>query len=172
MKKLTTAFAAMMLCVSAFASGTEPKNSLNEDAEKAVVISTENVSKVVAKAFSSKYANAADVNWKAHPAFYFASFKLSEQKYTATFATNGELIAVSREISSAELPLAVTSALASNYSNYTIAATASEMVMYGETHYYIVADGKTKLLHLKCAPDGSISTFKKIKKKVLVSKAY
>lgn len=172
MKKLTTAFAVMMLCVSAFAFGTEPKIASFDDAEKAIVISTDKVSKVVTKAFSSKYVNASNVNWKAHPAFYFASFKLSEQNYTATFARNGELIAVSREISRAELPLAVTSALESDYSNYTFAGAASEMVMYGETHYYIVAESKTKVLQLKCAPDGSISTFKKIKKKVLVSKAY
>lgn len=172
MKKLTTAFAAMMLCVSAFAFGTEPKIAPYEDVEKAIVISADKVSKIVAIAFSSKYANATDVNWKAHPAFYFASFKLSEQHYTATFGKDGALIAVSRVISSAELPLAVTSALESAYSSYTLAGTASEMVMNGETHYYIAAEGKTKLLHLKCAPDGSISTFKKIKKKVLVGKAF
>lgn len=172
MKKFTAAIAALVLCVSTFAFSPKPNSLAFDDAEKALVINKDNVSKIVTASFTSRYANAMDVIWKDHPDFYFASFTLSNQHYSAAFAKDGSLIAVSRQMASSEMPLAVTSALQENYASYTLASNAWEMVMNGETDYYITADGKSNFLSLKCATDGSISVYKKHKKKVLVGKAF
>ena len=54
-----------------------------------------------------EFKGASDVKWKATDRFYKASFSVNGQNLQAFFATDGEFIGVSRNITFEQLPLAI-----------------------------------------------------------------
>lgn len=172
MKKLSISIVALglFLCTSAFqphaGDDTSSRDFLN--ASTAKTVKSENVSSVVSKAFSSKFANAKDVSWKETSGFYFVDFNMSDKALKAAYSVEGDMVAVSRKLSFDLLPLAVTETLSERYSDYIMPLSVTEIVMQGATNYYLIVQGKTRNLQLKCSPDGNITVDKRIKKKVLV----
>ncbi len=172
MKKLTTIAASLALFFSAGAfspstNGDDPfPLFFNNSSAKSV--KAENVTRKVSLAFQSEFAKAENVNWSQLEDFYFVAFELNEKRFDAAFSEEGEFIAISRKIPIEQLPLAVTTALEKNYPDYKLTPTVTEIVMQGYTNYYLMAEGKTRYLGLKCSVDGGISIDKKIKKKILV----
>lgn len=172
MKKLSTVIAALtaFLCASAFSPTPGGDDELNVvfNSKNAKSVKAENVSKKVTQAFNQKFAHAKMVSWNEYESFYFAEFVINEKTLKVGYSDQGELLAISRSLSTDLLPLAVTDALSENYKEYKIPTNVTEIVMQGYTRYYLTVEGKTRFLLLNCSPDGTISVEKKIKKKILV----
>ncbi len=172
MKKLSIVVVALALFFNASAlnplTNGDAASVALANAAGARSLNVENVSKVVNKAFNQQFAGAMHVNWKENQGLYFAVFAMDSKEFTVAYSGAGEMIAISRVLDINLLPLAVTNALAENYSSYKLPATVTEIMLEGDTNYYLLVEGKTRNLQLKCSPDGSISVDKKIKKKILV----
>lgn len=148
MKKLTIIFAVLVLVVSSTAFAN----------------TGDKVNKVVQTAFEQNFSGAINVNWESTEDFYFASFELNKKKVTAAYNQLGELVGISRKLQLSEIPLNVSQALKSKFSDYTILGSVTEMLYEGQTFYYATADGVSKILKLKCFSDGQIDIEKRIKK--------
>lgn len=149
MKKLKTIFAAalMLFATSAFA-----------------INSPEKVTATVKAAFEKNFTGAENVNWKKSEELYFASFELHAKEVTAAYNENGELVGVSRQINTSQLPLNVSLAIDNKFEGYKIAANTTELTYDGQTTYYVFAENSKHFLKLKCNSDGYVSIENKIKK--------
>ena len=154
MKKLTMIFAvlAVMAGTSAFASSGDKAPSGDK------------VSKTVQAAFQQGFAGAENVTWETAEDFYFASFDLNGTSVNAAYNEKAELVGVSRKLQLSEIPETVSKSLKSEYGDYEISNTVTEVVYEGDTFYYATVKGITKTLKLKCFSDGQIYVEKKTKK--------
>jgi len=126
--------------------------------------SAEEVSEAIKTAFAKSFSSAKNVNWKKTEDLYFANFQIEKNKLFAAFNESGELVAVSRTIDISQVPLALARALQERYADYYLLSTVTEMVLEGQTSYYISAESKTRSLELKCNANGEINVEKKTKK--------
>ena len=93
------------------------------------------ISKSMLGSFSENFSNASDVKWEKTANFCKASFVQNGQSLFALFATDGSLVAVSRNILSTALPIYLQPALAKNLTGRWL----SELVEYAigdSTVYY------------------------------------
>lgn len=148
MKKTINILAALMLLfsVSSFASGKEE------------------VSLKVQEAFKKDFSPVTSTNWEKKNDFYFATFMLNEVQTNAAYNEEGELVAVSRSIEMAKLPLSITIALTKKFEDFKLPSTAMEMNFEGQTAYYLTLENDKKILNLKCYSNGEISVENKVKK--------
>lgn len=175
MKKLTTITAALALFFSAAAftpdSGKKELSKLFNVANVKSVAAAE-LTRQVSSAFNEKYANATNVSWTKAQNFYFASFDVKEGKLSVAYTDRGEFIAVARELPFSQLPMAAAETITYAYRGHVIPATVNEIVLEGETNYYLTVEGKSAYLRLKCSPDGHLVVEKRIRKKLLVGRAF
>ena len=80
----------------------------------------ENVNKKVLNAFNQEFAGAKDVKWTTNETFYKASFEFNGQYVYAFYQLDGELLAITRNISSLDLPINLQSSLKKHYQGYWI----------------------------------------------------
>ena len=148
MKKVTIIFAVitMIAGTSAFA----------ETGDK--------VSKVVQASFKKNFSNATNVTWETSEAYHYARFLLNGKEVDAAYNENGELVGTSRKLHLSEVPLKVSQSIKTEFSDYTIEDSVTEVFFEGQTYYNATVEGSTKILKLKCLSDGQISVEKKIKK--------
>lgn len=167
MKKITIVIAALAIVIGASAFNPEPDSNLL-DPRSANAVDASKVTYKVSSAFTAKFKQAKKVSWRQVEDFYFAYFEINDKNYSAAYSAQGEMIAISRTVPAAQLPLAVVSILEERFADYKIPANVTEIAMEGSTNYYFTIEGATRLLQLKCSADGYIDVQKKIKKKVLV----
>ncbi len=122
------------------------------------------VSKVVQASFKKNFSNATDVTWETSETYHYARFLLNGKEVDAAYTENGELVGISRKLLLSEIPLKVSQSIKSEFSEYKIENSVTEVVFEGLTFYYAIVEGSTKILKLKCLSDGQISIEKKIKK--------
>lgn len=172
MKKLTAVIAALALFFTATAADPTPSSEFNSlfNASNSKVVNVADVNRAITGAFSQKFSKATEVSWKENQGLYFAYFKQFDKEYAAAYTEEGELVAISRPVALDALPLAVSDALYTQYKDHNIPGSVTEIVMDGETNYYLTVEDKTSYKQLKCTPAGEISVVKKIKKKVLVGR--
>ncbi len=172
MKKITIIVAALAFTVSASAISPFPISAKTGlallEKNRASGLNAEVTNKKVKTAFTSKFRQADKVTWKQIEEFYFANFEMNSRQYAAAYSKEGEMIAVSRLVTPEQLPLAVTTSLEERFEGYKMPAEITEIVMDGNTSYYLTVEGSTRFLQLKCSADGNITIDKKIKKKILV----
>ncbi len=149
MKKLQTVFAATLLlfATSAFATSGPEKVSPKVKAE-----------------FEKCFTRALNVSWEKSNNIYFANFELDAKEVSAAYDETGELLGVSRIITTAQLPLNISLAITNKYEGYTVAKTATEITFEGQTCYYVGVENNKQALKLKCAATGEVSVDKKNKK--------
>lgn len=126
---------------------------------------SEKVSSHIKEAFQKNFLSAQNVEWRKVKDFYFASFKMNGSDVEAAYDEQGELLAMSREVKTTDLPLSISMELAEKYADYTITQKALEINFDGTTAYYLTASNEKRILKLKCYSNGDISVEKKFKKK-------
>ncbi len=97
------------------------------------------INKTAQANFTTHFAKSTDVKWEKNENYFKASFRLNGQSLSALFSDNGDMIAVSRNILSPELPIQLQSTLDISLSDNWI----SELVEYaidGETKYYATVE--------------------------------
>ncbi len=122
------------------------------------------VTKVVQASFKKGFLNAENVTWESAGEFYYARFQLNGKLVDAAYDEKGELVGISRKLLLTEIPLKVSQSLQSEYSDYVIENSITEVVFEGQTYYTASVENNTKVLKLKCLSDGQIYIEKKIKK--------
>jgi hypothetical protein len=129
-KKIVTIIAFVMLIITtSFANGID-------------------VSKNALSVFSETFVKATDVKWETSDSYYQASFRLNGQSLSALLSEEGDLIAVSRNILSTELPINLQVAFGKSFSGYWISDLA-EYAIDGETRYYMTIENADKKIILE-----------------------
>jgi len=120
----------------------------------------ENVNTKVLNAFSHEFAGAKDVKWTANKTFYKASFVFNGQYVCAFYKLDGELMAMSRNISSLDMPMKLQTSLKNNYSGYWI-SDLFEISNNDGTNYYITMENAGSKLVLKSTGGSNWNVYKK-----------
>lgn len=149
MKKITTMLTAAMMLFSIFTFANEG----------------DKVSALVKAAFLKDFSAATTVSWEQSKGYYFATFTINQVELNAAYNEAGELVATSRAIEFAQLPLSVSLALSKQYEGYTLPKRVMEMNYDGITNYYINIENDRHFLKLKCSGSGDIQVERKMKKK-------
>ena len=130
----------------------------------AAFASEENVDKKVLNAFSQEFAGAKDVKWTTNSTFSKASFVFNGQYVYAFYQLDGELLAMTRNISSLDLPISLQSSLKKSYGGYWI-SDLFEISNSEGTNYYITMENADSKTVLKSTSGGKWTSFKKSAKK-------
>lgn len=128
-----------------------------------VFAAEQNVNATVLNAFNKEFKGAQQVEWTATEDYYKANFVFNGQHVAAFYSTEGNMLAMTRNISSLDLPLSLQTNLRNDYSSYWI-SDLFEVSNADGTNYYITmekADGKVML---KSNSGGKWSSYKKITK--------
>ncbi len=120
------------------------------------------VTQKVLDAFNSEFNQAKDVTWTVTKDYYKASFIYNERYVFAFYGEDGELLAMTRYISSGDLPLNLVTSLKKNYGDYWI-ADLFEMAKNEGTQYVVTLENADSKLILK-ASSGTWSVHQKIRK--------
>ena len=105
-----------------------------------------NVNPAALNAFNSSFKNATEVNWTVSNEYYKANFTLNGQYIAAFYDAEGKMIALTRNISSTQLPIALQANLKKDYEGFWI-SDLFEMTNEDGTSYYVTLENAdTKLI--------------------------
>lgn len=108
----------------------------------------EEVNENVLRAFNKEFSGAQDVNWEVGKSVSKATFRLQGQVMFAYYHDAGDLVAVTRNIISGQLPITLLSDLKKNYQEYWI-TDLFEMSADDNTNYYITLQNADQTIVLK-----------------------
>ena len=123
----------------------------------------ENVSPKVLDAFNQEFKATTQVEWATGENYYRASFIYNNKHVFAYYNMDGELLALTRYLSSMDLPLNLQTGLKKDYSNYWI-SDLFEVSRDGGTHYYITLENADTRLILQSSGTEGWDVYKKINK--------
>lgn len=123
----------------------------------------ESVNEKVSKAFTKDFVGAQDVKWEVKENFAKATFKLNNQVMFAFYSQDGDLLGVTRNIVSSQLPINLLSDLKKSYSNYWI-TDLFEMGNNNNTTYYVTLECSTHTVVLKSTGTEGWSVYSRVKK--------
>jgi hypothetical protein len=123
----------------------------------------ENVSKKVLDAFKTEFATVKEVEWTAGSDYYKAAFKYNEKYVFAYYSLDGELLGLTRYISSVDLPLNLQISLKKNSKGYWV-SDLFEVAKNGTTSYYLTLDNADTKMVLRSTGGSDWETFKTVKK--------
>src|SRR5580693_6745405 len=86
--------------------------------------------------FRKEFSKASEESWKTLKGYEVVSFRMEDKYLTAYYLESGELKAVTRNMSTDQLPLYLQNSLKSSYKDYWI-TELFEIVSDGETQYFI-----------------------------------
>lgn len=124
---------------------------------------SENVNVTVLTAFNREFAGAKDVRWSSTSDYFKADFVYNGQTVSAYYKPDGEYIALTRNISSLQLPISLQTNIRNNYNGYWI-SDLFEVSSDEGTSYYITLEKADSKLVLKSDGTSKWSTFKKMTK--------
>jgi hypothetical protein len=113
--------------------------------------------------FDKDFNKATQVEWQHSGAYEKVSFFLDSQFFSAYYTTDGELIAVIRNIISEQLPLKLLLELKKDYSGLWISGLF-EVINGTDDDYYVTLENADESLILKAKAHKSWKVYKKIVK--------
>ena len=113
--------------------------------------------------FKKEFTQAQDVKWENSKDFVKATFKMNDQIMIAYYTNGGELLGVTRNITTSQLPINLITDIKKNHSNTWI-SDLFEITTNDETSYYITLQDADQTLVLKSSGTTGWTTFKKQKK--------
>ena len=123
----------------------------------------EAISKQALNAFKKEFSGATEAAWTVGNNYYKVTFSLNDQKLFAYYNTQGEFLAVTRNISSLQLPLSLQTSLKRSYNNYWI-SDLFEVASNDGTNYYVTVETADTKIVLKSAGGSDWSIYQKSKK--------
>lgn len=121
------------------------------------------VKKEVLKAFQTEFTNASEVKWTIGETFYKAAFTMGSQHLFAFYSLDGELMGVTRNISTVQLPVYLQTSLKKNYSDKWVTELFEVSNADGTTYYLTLENADSKLI-LKSSDGGDWKVYKKNQK--------
>ncbi|HMO61921.1 MAG TPA: hypothetical protein PKC39_06720 [Ferruginibacter sp.] len=149
MKKLTIAFAALLLTTTAVFAGDSNETT---------------ISTRVRSSFEKDFARAENATWDKKDGVYYVSFDVNQKRNEAAYTPAGELLAVSKVILRTEMPATVLRSVEQKFAGYNFSPTATEITYEGETNYYMTVANEKHTLKLKIDTYGDITVERRIKK--------
>lgn len=122
---------------------------------------TENVSQAVISSFNKDFTGAQEVSWHDAKDFARATFKMNDQVMYAYYSKAGELLAVTRNISTSQLPINLQ--VKKGYTDYWV-TDLFEMASSGVTTYYLTLEDGVQKVILKSNGSAGWEVYKKEKK--------
>ena len=116
----------------------------------------------ILKSFNTTFNMATDVEWTTTENLYKARFVLNGQVVNAYYSTDGEMLAVTRNITSQQLPLTLQTKLKKEYGEYWI-TDLFELNNDAGTGYYITLETSENKLILQSV-NNNWSLYSKTKK--------
>jgi hypothetical protein len=123
----------------------------------------ESINKKAVKAFKTEFAGATNAAWTEASNYYKVTFNLGDQQLLAYYSTSGEFMAVTRYISSFNLPLNLQGSLKKSWSNYWI-TDLFEIANQEGTSYYVTLETADSKIILKSTDGGNWSIQQKVQK--------
>ena len=123
----------------------------------------ENIAPAALESFKTSFKSATEVNWSISENYFQADFALNGQYVSAFYDAEGKMIAMSRNISSLQLPLTLQASLKNKYEGYWISGLM-EMSTDDGTSYYITLENADSRVILKSVSNTDWSHFKKLRK--------
>ncbi len=117
----------------------------------------------VLESFKNEFAAAKEVSWTTGASFYKAEFTFNSQHVTAFYGLDGELMGISRNITSLDLPITLQASLKKSYGDYWI-SDLFELTKRSSTSYYITLENADTQVVLKATADEGWTVYKKVKK--------
>jgi hypothetical protein len=103
------------------------------------------VSAAVLASFNSSFKTASQVEWKQTGNFYKADFSFNSQYVTAYYDVTANLVAVTRNITSFQLPVTLQTSLKKSYEAYWISDLFELSDENGTAYYVTVENGDSKI---------------------------
>jgi hypothetical protein len=125
---------------------------------------TDAVNKKVLTSFTQAFRNAENVQWEIRKDLFKATFMLNGEKMFAYYNAIGEQVALSRNLSTSQLPITLSAELKSGYNEYWL-TDLFEVVTNGDTSYYATVQSATHITVLKADSSSGWVTFRKEKRK-------
>jgi len=122
-----------------------------------------NVKSEVLNAFNNEFATAKEVKWTTTEAYYKADFVFNNQYIAAYYTMTGELMGITKNISSLDLPVSLQAKLKKDYSKYWI-SELFELSNNDGTTYYVTLENADKKIILKSTGSNNWNIFKKVVK--------
>jgi hypothetical protein len=135
----------------------------------AILVSTafantaEGVNAATVAAFKKDFAAAQDVKWESNKEFNKATFKLNGQVMFAYYSLNGDLVALSRNLTTSQIPISLAAELKKASAEYWI-TDLFEMASNDETTYYATIQNADQVIVLKSVGSSAWDVYKKTKK--------
>ncbi|MDP4130342.1 MAG: hypothetical protein Q8918_11800 [Bacteroidota bacterium] len=117
------------------------------------------INKYVLTSFNQQFAGAHDARWESDKNFLKVSFQMDNQVLFAYYTLNGDLLAISRNISSNQLPVLLLISLKKEYAGYWI-SDLFEIHINDDSSYYVTVENGSQRKVLKSVDSNSWSTFK------------
>jgi hypothetical protein len=108
----------------------------------------ETINQKAVSSFKKDFATAQDVKWESSKDFVKATFKLNDQVMFAYYSQTGDLMAVTRNIASSQLPINLLSNLKKKYSNYWI-SDLFEISSANDSSFYVTLQNSDQTVVLK-----------------------
>lgn len=121
------------------------------------------VSPKVLNAFNNDFNSAKQVEWSVGVNYYRAAFTFNGNHVFAFYNTDGELLGLTRYISSLDLPMNLQMGLKKNYSDYWI-SDLFEVANNNGTSYYITLENADTKIVLKANGNSDWKTHNKVRK--------
>jgi hypothetical protein len=121
------------------------------------------ISNQVLTAFNKSFNNAKEVKWEAEKDFVKVSFVIDGQSMFAYYTSNGEQMAITRNIPSTQLPLSLGTALKERFKDSWL-TSLFEVSNEGATTYYATILGATYSTVLKADAASGWIVYKKDKR--------
>ena len=117
---------------------------------RTTAFANEIVKQEVLNAFKIEYSSAKDVIWTVGENYYKASFTMNDQKLFAFYTIDGEFLALTRYVSSLELPENIQNSLRKQFKEKWI-TDLFEVVNSEGTLYYATLENADSKIILKSA---------------------
>jgi hypothetical protein len=117
------------------------------------------------KSLEKQFAGAQSVHWESitKENLYHARFVYNNERLSAFFEANGNILAVGRYIDVKSLPLLISQRINNQYPKHSI-QDVIEYTTEGETSYVISIDNEKERVVLRAYNNGTSYVFKKAKK--------
>jgi hypothetical protein len=104
------------------------------------------VNSKVLESFNSYFKNATEVDWTVSQNFYKADFSLNGQYVAAYYDEAGQLVAITRNISSTQLPISLQANLKKGHEGFWISDLFEVANEQGTSYYVTLENADTKLV--------------------------
>jgi hypothetical protein len=121
------------------------------------------ITKSVKLSFSRDFSNATNISWQRKTKMIKATFSLNDQILFAYYEPTGILVAVSKNITSENLPISLQAELKNSYDSYWI-SDLFENASKEDTDYYVTLENADKKLILQSSGTDGWVVFKTITK--------